>query len=65
MDVFATEPLPKDSPLWDMNNVLITPHCANTDEYMQDRVVDAMFANLAKFATGQPLNAVCNKKLGY
>ena len=65
MDVFSTEPLPKDSPLWDMENVLITPHCANTENTTEDRVVEAMFANIEKFAKGLPLNAVCNKKLGY
>ena len=32
LDVFATEPLPKDSALWDMKNVLMYPHCANTDQ---------------------------------
>jgi phosphoglycerate dehydrogenase-like enzyme len=43
LDVFATEPLPKESPLWDMKNVLITPHSACSDDRMEERCFDLVF----------------------
>ncbi|MFE4713046.1 D-2-hydroxyacid dehydrogenase [Paenibacillus sp. NPDC056722] len=60
LDVFETEPLPQDHPLWGMEQVIITPHSAgNTDRYT-DRIVDIITENLKSYiATGSPsLNKV-------
>jgi phosphoglycerate dehydrogenase-like enzyme len=47
LDVAATEPLPADSPLWDMENVLISPHSASTVERENERLTDIFLHNLA------------------
>ena len=50
LDVFATEPLPTDSPLWEMENVIITPHTAGSTEYYDKRVVeDILLPNLKNY----------------
>lgn len=55
LDVFATEPLPPDSPLWDLPNVIITPHnSANTAE-AAERGMEIFLANLAAYTKGEPL----------
>ena len=55
LDVFATEPLPKDSPLWDMENVVITPHSAG--RYLQefDILCDLFVGNLERYHKGETL----------
>ena len=55
LDVFAREPLPEDSPLWQMDNVILTPHIAGiTPNY--ERRAAALFAdNLRRYSTAQPL----------
>ena len=54
LDVFATEPLPDDSPLWNMENVIVTPHMAGyTWDYANE--LCAVFAtNLAAYVAGEP-----------
>ncbi len=48
LDVFETEPLEKDSPLWDMQNVIITPHNSFVGENNVERLKDVIFNNLAE-----------------
>ena len=55
LDVFATEPLPASSPLWDMPNVLISAHCAGNSTGHQRGVIDLFKKNLRRIAAGQPL----------
>ena len=55
LDVFADEPLPPESPLWGLENVLITPHVAGTSVMWDTRLTDQIVANLAGFRDGQPL----------
>ncbi|MFZ9629247.1 MAG: D-2-hydroxyacid dehydrogenase [Ilumatobacteraceae bacterium] len=55
LDVFATEPLPDDSPLWDMDNVLVTPHSAGRTPLSQDRAAAAFTDNLGRWVRGEPL----------
>ena len=65
LDVFATEPLPADSPLWDLPNVIITPHVAtSSDRYMQ-RVEELVCDNLRRYLDGQPLRNVVEPGRGY
>lgn len=63
LDVFATEPLPADSPLWDMPNVIVTPH--NAGYSFPDRVVGRFCRNYLKFIEGKPLEGLVNFDLGY
>ena len=56
MDVFETEPLPADSPLWDLPNVIVTPHNASAASGNDRRSVDLFLLNLEKWARGEPLH---------
>lgn len=55
LDVFATEPLPADSPLWDLPNVIITPHNSANTASSGEGAVAIFLANLAAYAKGEPL----------
>jgi phosphoglycerate dehydrogenase-like enzyme len=55
LDVFATEPLPADSPLWTLPNVLVTPHSAALSARENERIVELFVANLRRYLDGQPL----------
>lgn len=53
LDVTAEEPLPGDSPLWDMPNVLITPHTGGETHKYEDNVLDFMMENVARLQRGE------------
>lgn len=55
LDVFATEPLPTTSRLWDLPNVIISPHSASTVGAENDRLVDLFTDNLRRYLAGKPL----------
>jgi phosphoglycerate dehydrogenase-like enzyme len=55
LDVFETEPLPADSPLWDLPNVLVTPHNSAASRGNERRQAESFLANLARFGRGEPL----------
>jgi phosphoglycerate dehydrogenase-like enzyme len=61
LDVFETEPLPADHPLWDMENVVITPHAAWMGPDSEARRLDVLRDNLRRFAAGEPLLNVVDK----
>lgn len=64
-DVFAQEPLPPDSELWDLPNLIITPHMSgNTIPYM-DRATELFQENLRRYLAGEPMINVLDKELGY
>ena len=65
LDVFEEEPLPKDSPLWELDNVLITPHQAGISHKLWDRQYALFAQNLRRFQMGAPLIGSVNKKAGY
>lgn len=65
LDVFDTEPLPADSPFWNLPNVLITPHRAGLSDDNAERVMDLFLQNLAAYRAGRPLLTPVNKDLGY
>jgi D-2-hydroxyacid dehydrogenase (NADP+) len=54
LDVFKTEPLPKDSPLWDMPNVFITSHVGGMADTYGEQVMPLLIENLRAFTAGQP-----------
>jgi phosphoglycerate dehydrogenase-like enzyme len=55
LDVFASEPLDAASPLWDMENVIVTPHSAGHSAGNEQRVIELFISNLCLFAHGQRL----------
>lgn len=65
LDVFATEPLPPDSPLWDMPNVLISPHSASTVDQENAVLTDLFCDNLRRWLDGRPLRNVYVPERGY
>jgi phosphoglycerate dehydrogenase-like enzyme len=65
LDVFAIEPLPAASPLWDMPNVLITPHTISTAIDENELVVDLFCDNLRRFLAGEPLRNLFDRARGY
>ncbi|MBV9341055.1 MAG: D-2-hydroxyacid dehydrogenase [Acidobacteria bacterium] len=65
LDVFESEPLPANSPLWELNNLLITPHIAGMTERLWERHYSLFSENLRRFLNGQPMLAVIDKHQGY
>jgi phosphoglycerate dehydrogenase-like enzyme len=55
LDVFETEPLPTESPLWDMPNVLVSPHSGSTSDRENGRITDLFCENLRRRRTGKQL----------
>jgi phosphoglycerate dehydrogenase-like enzyme len=55
LDVFAREPLPDDSPLWDMPNVVVTPHNSGISPLNMERAMSVFIDNLGRFVAGKPL----------
>jgi phosphoglycerate dehydrogenase-like enzyme len=65
LDVFEKEPLPPESPLWKMENLLITPHSAALTERLWERHYALITDNLRRFLGGAPLLNVVDKGRGY
>ncbi|HZJ09519.1 MAG TPA: D-2-hydroxyacid dehydrogenase [Trueperaceae bacterium] len=65
LDVFEEEPLPPTSPLWTMENVIITSHYAGATPRYVERVLEIFLDNLARFKRGEPLRNEVDKRLGY
>jgi phosphoglycerate dehydrogenase-like enzyme len=62
LDVFETEPLPPDHPLWAMPNVIITPHVAGNSPRIAERHLAVLLENVGRFARGEPLTNVTDKR---
>jgi phosphoglycerate dehydrogenase-like enzyme len=65
LDVAPREPLPPDSALWDMDNVVMTPHTAGASQYRAGRNIDRFIRNLEHLRRNEPLEGVIDKQLGY
>jgi phosphoglycerate dehydrogenase-like enzyme len=65
LDVTADDPTPKDSPLWDLPNIILTPHIATESVKLSDSVVDFWCDNVRRFAENQPLLGVMDRQAGY
>ena len=65
LDVFVEEPLPLKSKLWQMENVVITPHVAGITGHFAEDVTDVFCENLRHYLNNEPLNFVVDKRKGY
>ena len=65
LDVFETEPLPPESELWELDNVVITPHIAGLNPYYTDRLLDIFIRNLQAYPDISKMINVVDKRLGY
>lgn len=65
LDVFQTEPLPAESPLWEMPNVLVSPHSASTVERENERLTELFCDNLGRYLRGEPLRNAFDKEKMY
>lgn len=65
LDVFPKEPLAPESPLWDVPNLLITPHTAALTDKIWERHYMLFSENLRRYLAGQPLLGLVNKRMGY
>jgi phosphoglycerate dehydrogenase-like enzyme len=65
LDTFQREPLPSESPLYDLPNVLITPHNSASSPHMEERVIELFLDNLGRLVRGEELLNVVDKRRGY
>lgn len=65
LDVFEEEPLPTDSPLWSMPNVIVSPHLGGNGSETAERTARLFLLNLARFLAGRPLLNVVERSSGY
>ncbi len=67
LDVYEKEPLPPDHPLWEMQNVLLSPHCTDRtdDPDWLDLAMNVFIENFGRYLTGEPLINVVDKEAGY
>jgi len=65
LDVFSEEPLPKKSPLWEMSNVIVTPHIAGISAHYDERAIVLFAENLSRYLADLPLYNVYDTKKGY
>lgn len=65
LDVFEREPLPSDSPFWELPNTIVSPHMSGDFEGWLEAVVRLFVENLRRFVAGRPLLNVVDKREGY
>ena len=65
LDVFEEEPLPSDSPLWDMENVIVCPHMSGDVTGWEADFADVFYGNVRRWLNGAPLRNVVDKRLGF
>lgn len=65
LDVSEKEPIPPGDPIWQLDNVLISPHCADHTAGWLDRAMQFFLAQYQRFASGEPLQNIVDKHLGY
>jgi phosphoglycerate dehydrogenase-like enzyme len=65
LDVFRAEPPPRDSPLWEMPNVIVSPHSASTVRQENARITELFCDNLRRYLDGRPLRNVLDTERLY
>ena len=65
LDVFETEPLPATSPLWSLDNAILTPHISNSSPKVRERSLALVVENVRRFKAGEPLLNLVDRSVGY
>lgn len=65
LDVFETEPLPPDHPLWSMENVIVTPHVAGASPRVSERHTETLLENMRRFVRGEDPLTLVDKRRWY
>ena len=65
LDALSVEPLPRESPLWSLENVIITPHSSNSSPNVRQRTLALIQENVRRYAAGETLLNVVNLEAGY
>lgn len=65
LDVFCDEPLRSDSPLWNLDNVILTPHIGGSHDQLYQTWLEVAIDNLSRYTRGEPLRNVVDKQQGY
>ena len=65
LDVFDTEPLPADSPLWSLESAIITPHISNSSPRLRERSLALVTENVRRLKAGEPLLNLVDRTIGY
>ncbi len=65
LDVVTDEPLSPDSPLFQLDNVLLSPHCADNTPTWNEEAMQFFLANFERFLSGEPLRNIVDKQAGY
>ena len=65
LDVFQEEPLPESSPLWDFENLLVTPHISGASRAHLRRAFELFTDNMKRFINNEPLLNIVDKEAGY
>ena len=65
LDVFETEPLPASSPLWSLDNAILTPHVSNSSPRVRERSLALVTENVRRFKAGEPLLNLVDRAVGY
>ncbi|MBT6599103.1 MAG: hypothetical protein HOB33_08615 [Bacteroidetes Order II. Incertae sedis bacterium] len=65
LDVFETEPLPKTSPLWNLDNAIISPHVSGNSILYNEKAAALFMENLQRYVDKRPLLNRISRELGY
>lgn len=65
LDVFEVEPLPAESPLWSLENAIISPHCSSVSAEWEEASFRIFLANLQRWKAGEPLHNIVDPDRGY
>ncbi|MFQ5551599.1 MAG: NAD(P)-dependent oxidoreductase, partial [Gemmatimonadales bacterium] len=65
LDVYWDEPLPSSSPLWELDNVCLTPHIAGVSPRFWERETELILANTRRYLAGEPMLNEVNRQAGY
>jgi phosphoglycerate dehydrogenase-like enzyme len=65
LDVFDKEPLPPESPLWDLRSVILTPHVSGVTNRFWDREAELVVGNWRAYDKGEAMRNVVDKQAGY